>query len=81
MREAPEQLDLAEDPMGGWWSAADAPPEARVSFTRTDLYEAAVEKVEAYREALMHIGDRTSDGMAMRQARAVLAEYEDGPDE
>ena len=25
---APDQLDLAEDPMGGWWSAADTPPEA-----------------------------------------------------
>lgn len=28
--------------MGGWWSAADAPPEARVAFVRADRHDEAV---------------------------------------
>ena len=46
MSDAPKRLDLAEDPMGGWWSAADEPPEGRVAFTRSDI-------ADGYREALM----------------------------
>ena len=35
--EAPVRLELAEGPVGGWWSATDAPPAARVAFVRADV--------------------------------------------
>ena len=69
---------LYANAVGGWLLEADG---KLIPVVRADEHERVEAQRDAYREALIHIGDRTSDGAAMRQARAALAEYEDGPDE
>ena len=80
MTEAPERLDLAEDPMCGWWSAADAPPKARVAFVRADRYDEAVrqrDKLLGIARGALSRGSLHPDNPLRMRIAEVIAESED----
>ena len=85
MSEAPAKLDLAEDPLGGWWSAGDTPPEGRVPYRRADTVvdrevaekmKAALTKAHSAIEDEVMFGDADTGG-ALDGIRAALAAYEE----
>ena len=79
--EAPKRLELVEDPMGGWWSALDTPPEGREAYVHDETV--AKPMAEVLRGLLarsfgVHAG---MGGEDIGHARAALAAYEEATKE